>query len=65
MQYVVEAFCSGMGYVPTKLESDFISEARVMEENLRANDSAWIDPSAPKQTRIRDTIYGTIHKREF
>lgn len=65
MRYRIEVFCSGMGFVSSKFGSDSISEARVMEEELRADSSAWVDPTAPKQTRIRDTIYGTIHKREF
>ena len=63
MRYVVEVLCSGMGYAQSKHGGATIEEARKAEDALRADDAAWVNPAAPRQTRIRDTVTKTTHSR--
>ena len=62
-RYVVEVLCSGMGYAQTKYGGDTLSEAQQEEDKILGDDSVWVNPSAPRQTRVRDTLMGTTHSR--
>ena len=53
-RYVVEVYCSGMGFVKSKYGADTPLGAKVTEQMLLKDDSAWVNPKAPKQTRIWD-----------
>lgn len=64
-RYVVEVLCTGIGFAKTKHGADTLNGAQVAEEILRNNPSAWVNPSAPKQTRVRDSVMGTTYSRIF
>lgn len=64
-RYVVEVLCTGMAFVRSKYGGASVQEAQIAEDALRANDSAWVNPTAAKETRVRDTLMGTTYSRMF
>lgn len=54
MQFIVQVFCTGMGWVDSKHGGDTRGEAETAEKALLADDSAWVNPEAPRQTRIKE-----------
>ncbi len=63
MRYIVEVLCSGIGFAQSKHGADTLENARIAEDTLRQDTAAWVNPDAPKTTRIRDTIYKTTFTR--
>jgi hypothetical protein len=64
-RYVVEVFCSGMGYAQSTHGAATLLGAQAAEDKLLADSSLWVNPTAPRQTRVRDTLMGTTHSRMF
>lgn len=52
LRYVVQANCTGMGWVDTRHEGATLPEAKQAEAALLANDAAWMP--GPRETRIHD-----------
>lgn len=53
-KFVVQVYCTAMGWVNSKHGGDTVIEAVTAETNLKADDSAWVMPAAKRQTRIRE-----------
>lgn len=53
MKYVIQVFCTGLGWVDSKHGGDTPAEAAAAEKALLTDDSAWVDPAAPRQTRMK------------
>lgn len=51
MKYIIQAYCTGMGFVDTKYSAESEREAQKLELTLLQDDSAWL--SANRETRIR------------
>ena len=51
MKYIIQAYCTGMGFVDTKYCADSEREAQKLELALLQDDSAWL--SENRETRIR------------
>ncbi|GBG14849.1 MBL fold metallo-hydrolase [Novimethylophilus kurashikiensis] len=54
--YVVQVFCTGMGWVDSKHGGNTPAEAKAAEERLLSTDDAWVNPAAPRQTRIKPEV---------
>ena len=62
-QIVVQVFCTGMGWVDSKYGGNTLEEAIAAEQLLLATDSAWVNPEAKRQTKLRhveDTKFNTL-----
>lgn len=51
-RYVVQAYCTGMGWTDSRYNADTLVEAQELERQLLARDSAWMP--GKRETRIRD-----------
>lgn len=52
MRYIVEVYCTGLGWAKSKHGGDTLQEAQDAEHRLRADNNAWVNLAALKQTRI-------------
>jgi len=55
--YIVQVYCTEMGWAESIHGGETLEAAELAEKRLREDDSRWVNPNAPKQTRI-------IHKSE-
>ena len=56
MNYVVQVWCTGLGWADSKWGGDTKEDAEIAEKVLREDDSAWVNPELPRQTRVQPTV---------
>ena len=52
MKYIVQVWCTGIGWANSKWGGDTLAEAVEAQSALLANDDAWVNPKAKRQTQI-------------
>ena len=52
MTYTIEVWCTGIGWAKSVHGGETLEEAQLAERLLREDNGAWVNPTAPKQTRI-------------
>ena len=63
MNYVIQAWCTGMGWVSTKYSADTLQSATKIQREFISKDSSWMP--GRRQTRItngtRSGFYYTVY----
>lgn len=52
MKYTIEVWCTGIGWAKSVYGGDTLEAAELSERLLREDNGAWVNPAAPRQTRI-------------
>lgn len=56
MKYIVQVWCTGIGWANSKFGGDTMKEAVNAQIELMADDSKWVNPKAERRTQIISNI---------